>query len=173
MRKPLTITLASLKQGENRLTFELTPEELDFRPREVQENPSFEYFVGPVRVGLSITRSGERLLVTGSVAFRARLDCALCGCQYEQDFNEPVNAEFMSSEPAGRELSLDTDEADRVDVHGNAVDLLPLVRDTIHLSVPIAPQCRPECRGLCRECGADLNKGACECVLRRRRSRSS
>ena len=41
MNNPLNIPLASLKQGENKLNFELQPHALDLQPREVAENPSF------------------------------------------------------------------------------------------------------------------------------------
>ena len=173
MKNPLEIPLASLKQGENRMNFKLQPHDFDLRLREVAENPSFEFFVGPVNVALVITRSGLRLLVTGSVSYRAKLDCATCACEYEHDFDEPVTAEFLScdeeQETSGRRPECD----DGGGLHGNWLDLLPMVRDAIHLAVPIAPRCRPDCRGLCAECGADLNKGPCECVPARTRPRPS
>jgi uncharacterized protein len=173
MKTPLCIPLASLKQGENKLNFRLLPQDLDLQPREVAENPSFEFFVGPVDVALSIVRSGLRLMVTGSVSYRAKLECAMCGCEYECDFDEPVTAEFLSCDeeaeqtlgtvPMRGQSRAECDDAGGL--HGNWLDLLPMVRDAIHLAVPIAPRCRPDCRGLCPECGADLNKGPCRCAL--------
>src|SRR3989454_3951410 len=32
------------------------------------------------------------------------------------------------------------------------------------LAVPFSPQCRADCRGLCPQCGQDLNVGACACA---------
>jgi uncharacterized protein len=161
----LNIPLASLKQGGNKLNFKLRPHDLDLQPREVAENPSFEFFVGPVDVALLVTRSGLRLMVTGSVSYRARLECAMCGCEFECDFNEPVTAEFLSCDEEAEEPGRKAAGEDRGGLSGNRLDLLSMVRDAIHLAVPIAPRCRPDCRGLCPECGADLNKGQCRCVL--------
>ncbi|MEO0078115.1 MAG: DUF177 domain-containing protein [candidate division WOR-3 bacterium] len=31
------------------------------------------------------------------------------------------------------------------------------------MAIPIAPRCRPDCRGVCPECGANLNEGSCGC----------
>jgi uncharacterized protein len=45
--------------------------------------------------------------------------------------------------------------------------LRPLVRDALLLELPLAPLCRPDCRGLCARCGADLNAGPCSCVADR------
>lgn len=38
------------------------------------------------------------------------------------------------------------------------IDLTPLLREEIFLATPFAPLCRPDCKGLCEECGEDLNK---------------
>lgn len=181
MKNPLNIPLASLKQGENKLNFSLQPYDLDLRPREVAENPSFEFFVGPVGVALAIARSGLRLMVTGSVSYRAKLECAMCGCEYECDFDEPVTAEYLScdeeaelthaSAPVRGQLRSECEE--RGGLSGNWLDLLPMVRDAIHLAVPIAPRCRPDCRGLCPVCGANLNSGPCQCAATRGRKGGS
>jgi uncharacterized metal-binding protein YceD (DUF177 family) len=165
VKNPLDIPLASLKQGQNKLNFKLQPHDLNMHAREVAENPSFEFFVGPIDVSLAITRSGLRLMVTGSVSYRAKLDCATCACEYEYDFDEPLAAEFLSCDEAAEEPGRRAECEDEGGLHGNWLDLLPMVRDAIHLAVPIAPRCRPDCRGLCPVCGTDLNQGQCSCAL--------
>ncbi len=37
------------------------------------------------------------------------------------------------------------------------IDLTPLLREELILATPIAPLCRPDCKGLCTVCGRDLN----------------
>ncbi|MBM3331368.1 DUF177 domain-containing protein [candidate division WOR-3 bacterium] len=165
MKNPLNIPLASLKQGENKLNFELQPHDLDLQLREVAENPSFEFIVGPVAVALAITRSGLRLMVSGSVSYRAKLECSMCACEYEWDFCEPLTAEFLSCDEEVEEPGRRRECDDQGGLHGNWLDLMPMVHDAIHLAVPIAPRCRPDCRGLCPDCGADLNQGQCGCAL--------
>ncbi len=39
---------------------------------------------------------------------------------------------------------------------GDFLDLDPVVRDAVVLALPLAPLCRPDCPGLCVECGARL-----------------
>ncbi len=43
------------------------------------------------------------------------------------------------------------------------IDLAPLVRELAVLETPIQPICRPDCQGLCIECGQNLNEGDCGC----------
>ncbi|MCI0425670.1 MAG: YceD family protein [Actinobacteria bacterium] len=42
------------------------------------------------------------------------------------------------------------------------VDLAGPARDELSLAVPLAPLCRPGCRGLCPICGTDLNEDPCD-----------
>jgi uncharacterized protein len=37
------------------------------------------------------------------------------------------------------------------------IDLTPLLREELILATPLAPLCRPDCKGLCGVCGRDLN----------------
>ncbi len=46
----------------------------------------------------------------------------------------------------------------------DTIDLGPMVRDAVVLELPMAPLCREDCAGLCPQCGADRNEGACGCV---------
>lgn len=39
-----------------------------------------------------------------------------------------------------------------------------IVIDEVVLSLPTAPLCEVDCRGICSGCGVHLNQGACECV---------
>jgi uncharacterized protein len=48
-------------------------------------------------------------------------------------------------------------DALRLDEH-HELDLGETVREAISLAEPIAPLCRPDCRGLCLVCGADRNE---------------
>jgi uncharacterized protein len=55
-------------------------------------------------------------------------------------------------------------EDDLYPITDDTIDLGSLVRDAIVLELPMAPLCREDCRGLCPQCGADRNEGACSCV---------
>lgn len=61
------------------------------------------------------------------------------------------------------------DEADEDDVvplppGARVVDLRPAIREEWLLAVPGFALCREDCLGLCPNCGADLNTGACNCA---------
>ena len=55
----------------------------------------------------------------------------------------------------------DDEEANRFD--GDFIDITELVRDTVLAAQPLSKLCKPDCKGLCPVCGADLNQGDCGC----------
>jgi uncharacterized protein len=61
-----------------------------------------------------------------------------------------------------------SDESEDPDVYvlderSNQIDLRPVVREQWMLNVPAYAVCRDECRGICPNCGKDLNEGSCDC----------
>src|SRR4029077_14778902 len=46
---------------------------------------------------------------------------------------------------------------------GEEVNLTPLIREQMLLALPTRPMCREDCRGLCPQCGANLNERDCGC----------
>jgi uncharacterized protein len=57
--------------------------------------------------------------------------------------------------------SEETDDGDAYAISEDSIDLEPLVRDAVILALPLNPLCRPDCKGLCPECGADRNDVDC------------
>lgn len=51
------------------------------------------------------------------------------------------------------------------EIVGDQLDLSDVVREVILLDVSSTPLCRADCAGLCLTCGANLNDGACDCVV--------
>jgi uncharacterized protein len=43
------------------------------------------------------------------------------------------------------------------------VDVVDLLREQFQLSLPMKPLCADGCRGLCPQCGINLNRGTCSC----------
>ena len=46
------------------------------------------------------------------------------------------------------------------------VNLEPVLRETLILSLPMAALCQPECKGLCPVCGGNRNERDCGCDVK-------
>jgi uncharacterized protein len=108
------------------------------------DNPDV-HFQEDVRYDLHAQLQGNVLLVTGQLVMAATLRCSRC----LQTFSRPLQVrEFVFHE----ELRGD-----------DFVDLTAQMREDIILVLPQRALCDTACKGLCPQCGADLNQSACRC----------
>jgi uncharacterized protein len=105
----------------------------------------------PVDLELRLESVVEGVLVTGTAVVQLQGQCARCLEQISYD--EEVDLQELYLYP---DKEPDDDEASRLEAE--LIDLEPLLRDTVVLDLPFTPLCRPDCAGLCLDCGANLNK---------------
>jgi uncharacterized protein len=108
----------------------------------------------PVEVDAELESVVEGLLVTGKLRATVRLRCVRCLREFDHELEVDVR-ELFALHPRDEE-----DEGYAV----LADDRLPLdtmVRDALVLAFPSFPLCRPDCAGLCPQCGADRNTTDC------------
>jgi uncharacterized protein len=56
----------------------------------------------------------------------------------------------------------DQEEIFPIDDH-HQIDLTEMLRQNVLLALPMVTLCQEDCKGLCPQCGHDLNLGPCEC----------
>ncbi len=112
----------------------------------------------PVEGELHLARTNRGLLVRARLATAIAAACSRCLRSIDVPLELTIDDEALPSVELTTGEPLDTAEEPEVirltDHH--ELDLEPLVREAIQLAEPIAPLCRPECLGLCPECGADM-----------------
>lgn len=117
----------------------------------------------PVR--LKFTRIGKhQVAVDGQATFIFRLYCDRCLQPVEEklvlSFSRKVQMPDVISEPAD-EAALEED--DQSFMEGYQLDVEGLLNNEIIINWPRKVLCRPDCKGICLQCGKDLNAGSCEC----------
>jgi uncharacterized protein len=45
------------------------------------------------------------------------------------------------------------------------IDMIDTIADIIRLAEPMSPKCNDNCKGLCPNCGINLNQSSCDCKL--------
>ena len=116
----------------------------------------------PLDVDLAAHSVGDGVLVRGHVHGRVRTECRRCLQSVEKEVDADVDLLFaeLGDEPdAGGEVY-------PLPARGQELDLGEAVREQVLLQVPDYALCDEACRGLCPQCGANLNEGACDCVPR-------
>ncbi|MDR2974312.1 MAG: DUF177 domain-containing protein, partial [Propionibacteriaceae bacterium] len=95
---------------------------------------------------------GDGVLVDARVETIMDAQCSRCLVE----FSLPVDVEFQELYVYPEQAD-DYAEEDVSFIHSDAIDLEPIIRDAIIVEQPLIPLCRPDCRGLCPQCGVDLN----------------
>lgn len=98
-----------------------------------------------VKLSISFHASllGDEVLVTGSAKGEAAMECYSCN----EKFVLPVEFGITQSFPSNVE----------------EIDLEEEIRQLFILSLPDRPLCKADCKGLCPQCGKNLNTGKCNC----------
>jgi uncharacterized metal-binding protein YceD (DUF177 family) len=109
---------------------------------------------GEVHLQLRLESVMEGVLVSGSIDVPVVGSCARCLEPIEDTLHLDVQ-ELFAYAGSTTEATSEEDEVRRVE--GDFLDLEPLVRDTVVLSLPLAPVCTEDCAGLCVDCGKRLD----------------
>jgi uncharacterized protein len=107
-----------------------------------------------LELDLSLTSVSEGVYVAGHVRGSLEGECGRCLGDVRRSFEVPL-AELFAYEDSTTEETTDDDEVGRM--RGDLLDLEPAVRDAVVLTLPTNPLCRPDCPGLCPECGVHLD----------------
>ena len=110
----------------------------------------------PLKGVITATRTTEGIYIQGELESAAALECVRCLTETIVSLDFTLDELFyyppQSAPPGENYVGED-----------GMIDLAPLVRELSLLSRPIKVLCRPDCLGLCQECGANLNDGDCGC----------
>jgi uncharacterized protein len=136
-----------------------------YRLDEYQE-PSEELSEAHVGGKVSFMRTSRGILVSASLSVTSRDVCSRC--------LEPLESRA--------EIDFQEEYAPTVDVHTGAhlplfddvfaiderqtLDLDEVIRQYRLASQSMKPLCRPDCKGLCPDCGRNLNLGPCSCPMK-------
>ena len=101
-----------------------------------------------------ISRTPQGLLVQGDFQGTIPLECVRC----LDEFSQRMHWDFTELYAFKKENMTDSGLLMPEDAH---IDLQPMIREYALLEVPIKPLCKPDCKGLCPECGENLNEFDC------------
>jgi len=135
---------------------------------------------GPLAVSLDLTNVEGLVAVTGVLEGTIVRECVRCLKEYEDPLAFSVRAAFIPEPKSAprhprrvdpRKARAEVVEAeqeeepdDQYHYQGNQLELAPMLREHVILSVPMQPLCSDDCLGLCARCGKNLNEGPCQCA---------
>jgi uncharacterized protein len=107
-----------------------------------------------VELDLELTSVSEGVYVSGRVRGSITGECGRCLNEIDESFEDSIKELYAYADTTTEETT-DEDEVGRM--QGDLIDLEPAVRDAVVLTLPTNPLCRPDCPGLCPECGVHFD----------------
>lgn len=147
----------------------IPPEGLDLQ---IREEPHWEGVEGlwislaPVEASFHLERKGGGILAKGAFLTTAVVLCSRCSEPVELPVSDQFVVLFLGAQDTFRSEEVELTALDMdVDVlKDDRLDLSGLLRENVLLNLPLQPLCRAECRGLCPQCGVNLNETSCQCL---------
>jgi uncharacterized protein len=128
--------------------------ELDYPSIQISEDVTLSPLKGKFRA----TRTSKGIYLKGKLNSVVETECTRC----LETVLLPVDFELddlyyhpPSAAPTG-EFTINDD---------GILDLAPLIRELSLLSIPMQVYCREACKGICVQCGQNLNEGDCDCEV--------
>lgn len=119
---------------------------------------------GDLSWSIGLRRIPGAVEVKGDLDGSVELQCYRC----LDEFTFPLHLELWEHALWPGDSGADAAEEDAAEyrVEEGVLDLEPLFRDCVALSLPVKRVCGEACRGLCPGCGANLDREACDCETR-------
>lgn len=160
--KRFEITL-DVREGEvTEYSFELGPDEVraEFKERGCPELG----IEGSAKAKAALRSAPGELELSGSIKAELTVACVRC----LETFRAPVDQSFIVKivKGAAKEGEEEDEEEAVQDIEvavGEKLDVTALLYDQLLIGLPEYPLCDPGCKGLCPQCGTDLNREKCGC----------
>jgi uncharacterized protein len=121
--------------------------------------------VEPVSLAFDIFKDKDQFRLVGGVKTVLELPCSRC----LEAFRWPVDAHFdlryqpHSENTGDGEREVEEDDLTTAFYQNETIDLGQLMEEQFYLSLPMKPLCADDCKGLCPQCGKNLNRESCDC----------
>ena len=116
-------------------------------------------FIQPLSCAVQLFRQGnDNVYVAADVETKISVECRRCISSFEIDITTTFELLFAISRESSEQR-----EADERFYDGETLDISEDVRQVLTLEIPLWPLCSETCKGLCPECGAELNINGCSC----------
>ena len=137
-----------------------------FLPQELGGDHDAYQIAVPVELEFDIHKDKDKFRLVGRVGTELELSCSRCLEPYRFPIDASFDHRYLPSSEASTEVEREIEENDLETsyYHEDQIDLNELMREQFYLALPMKPLCLEGCKGLCVQCGTNLNTGSCDCA---------
>ncbi len=136
-----------------------------FTNDDLKVNSGVMSLVRPAEARVRLELRGDSVRVSGNLKCDVSVTCCRCTKGFQKSLEKRFGVDYWP-DPAvedGEEFELTYSDLDVGFYRNDELDLSAVLGEQVLLEIPMKPVCREDCKGLCDQCGADLNEGECSC----------
>lgn len=161
----MKLPISQLVEGENRFHFNSAKETWlrDILTKVAGQGPRVTQGMD---VKIKLTKLEPDYYMRGEMDFEVEQACSRCAEAFTMPIRHAFDVALAHLVPGKHGNGTSEAESEELDVNffgGNEIDLAPVIEEQFFLSLPFQSICREDCRGICQQCGANLNTGSCLC----------
>jgi len=127
------------------------------------------HFLSPVVVSLHVNKVSGMVDLDGRIETEVEIPCKRCLAPTQRKINASFHQTYVDELPQvsgddGEELELSAAEMGLELFVDDQIDLTEEIQQQVLLLMPDHPLCSEQCKGLCLECGENLNLSSCNCA---------
>jgi len=120
-----------------------------------------EIYPDDINVKVEVNKFAKNISCKAEISTRMHLTCDRCLAEFDENILEMFDILFHIGQD---ELNIDEENVVALLPDQKEIDLTSYIQETLILSIPMKILCRADCKGICPNCGADLNKEECRCI---------
>jgi uncharacterized protein len=155
------VDLRDLGQEKVQLLGAFEPGALDFTSDGVRQIGSLDWVACAERVGLEIR-------ISGSLKSTIEQMCSRCLEPAHYELSKPFDLYFRQRDELmfdeDDEIELSDKDTRTAFFTGTQLEIGDILREQVLLGLPMKALCRVDCKGLCPNCGINLNLNTCDCT---------
>ncbi len=122
------------------------------------------FFLEGLNYQVFLKRENQRIQAQGKIKTTISLACVRCLEQFELKINSRFDIILFPKEMVDpRSTSLEEEELEYIFFENDQIDLEKILIEQVNLFIPFKPICDTGCKGICPNCGVNLNHSACPC----------
>jgi uncharacterized protein len=155
----MQLDLTKIRQPETR--FERT-----FESSDVSVRDDAYQVVAPIHLAFDLHKDKDTFRLVGRVRTELELPCSRCLEPFRLPVDQAFDLRYHPQPDAAAESETEIAEEDLETsfYRDEQIDLAELLREQFYLVLPMKPLCREDCKGLCPQCGRNLNTETCNCT---------
>ena len=147
----MKLRLNSLQEGLQEIQAQLSGSEIGFTEKNLDSG---------ISIDMQVNKGSREIQIKGQAHAALRYPCDRCAKQYTMQLDP--HFEILLSHVESDSIALQDGVIPVTDTTME-VDISDQIRDALYLNIPMKKICKPDCKGLCDGCGANLNYEPCRC----------